>query len=309
MPAPLSVLLGLALLLGGATALVWGAASASLRLGLTPLVIGATVVAFGTSAPELVVSVDAALGGAGGIAVGNVVGSNIANVALILGVAALVRPVPTEAAILRRDLPVLMVATLGAGAVLWDGAVGRPEGAALVGALVASLAWSVRAGRAEAQAAVDGVPDRPAGSAAANALAVVAGLGALVLGARWLVAGATTLAEAAGVPNAVIGLTVVALGTSLPELATSTVAAVRGDSAIAAGNVVGSNLFNVLGILGVAALVHPFAAPGLRAADVAAMVGVTALAWALMWSGRRVGRLEGGALVGLYAVYIATLVG
>lgn len=309
MPAPLLVVAGLALLLGGATALVSGAASAALRLGLTPLLVGATVVAFGTSAPELVVSLDAAFDGAGGIAIGNVVGSNIANAALILGVAALIRPVPTEAAMLRRDLPVLMAATLVAGAMLWDGALGRAEGAVLLAALVASLVWSVRASRAEAREAVpEGVPDAPVGSAPANAAAVAVGLGALVLGARWLVGGATTLAQGAGVSNAVIGLSVVALGTSLPELATSVVAAVRGDSAIAAGNVVGSNLFNLLGILGLAALVHPFAAPGLRAVDVAAMLGATALVWLLMWTGRRIGRLEGGLLVALYGTYVGSLV-
>ena len=299
---------GLALLLAGATALVWGAASGALRLGLTPLLVGATVVAFGTSAPELVVSLDAALDGAGGIAIGNVVGSNIANAGLILGLAALVRPIPTEAALLRRDLPVLMAATLLVAVMLIDGAVGRAEGAGLVAALVASLVWSVRASRADARTAVDGVPDAPAGHAWTNAAAVAVGLGALALGARWLVSGATTLAETAGVSNAVIGLTVVALGTSLPELATSVVAAVRGDSAIAAGNVVGSNLFNLLGILGVAALVHPFAAPGLRLEDVAAMVLATALAWGAMWTGRRVGRIEGALLVGLYGAYVGTLV-
>ena len=301
----LLVAAGLVLLTGGAALLVSGAASAALRLGLTPLVIGATVVAFGTSAPELVVSVGAALDGAGGIAVGNVVGSNVANLALILGVAALVRPLPTEPAMLRRDLPVMALATLAAAACLADGAVGRAEGALLALALAGALAWSVRSARAEA--VPDGVPAAPEGTPLRNALGVAAGLAGLVAGAQMLVSGATDLAAAAGVPNAVIGLTVVAVGTSLPELATSVVAALRGDSSIAAGNVVGSNLFNALGILGLAALVSPLAAPGLRPADLGVLVGVTAVAGLMMWTGRTVGRWEGAALVAGYAAYIVTL--
>ena len=302
----LSVAAGLVLLTGGAALLVSGAASAALRLGMTPLLVGATVVAFGTSAPELVVSVGAALDGAGGIAVGNVVGSNVANLALILGVAALVRPIPTERAMLVRDLPVLGVATLAAAACLADGAVGRAEGAALTAALVGVLAWSVRASRAEASGPVDGVPDAP-GAPWRSAVGVAAGLAGLVAGAQMLVAGATDLAAAAGVPNAVVGLTVVAVGTSLPELATSVVAALRGDSAIAAGNVVGSNLFNALGILGVAALVAPLAAPGLRPLDLAALLGATAVIGVMMWTGRRVGRAEGAVLVAGYAAYLTTM--
>ena len=309
----LLVLAGLALLTGGAASLVWGAASLALRWGLTPLVVGATVVAFGTSAPELVVSVDAALDGAGGIAVGNVVGSNVANALLILGVCALVRPVPSDPALLRRDLPTLAVATLAGAAVLADGAVGRLEAGALLAALVASLTWSVRAARADVRAATgaagaaEGVPEAPVGSRVGNALAVGGGLVALVLGARLLVSGAITIAQAADVSNAVIGLTVVAVGTSLPELATSVVAAARGDSAIAAGNVVGSNLFNLLGILSVAALAAPLTAPGLRAVDLGALLGATVLAGVVLWTGRRVGRLEGAVLVAAYAAYTASL--
>lgn len=151
------------------------------------------------------------------------------------------------------------------------------------------------------------VPTAPSGSRLTNGLAVGLGLGALVWGARLLVEGATTVAEAAGVPNAVIGLTVVAVGTSLPELATSVVAAVRGDSEIAAGNVVGSNLFNLLGILGVGALVRPLAAPGLRTEDLAMLVGATALMAFVLWTGRRVGRVEGAVLIAVYAAYVGRL--
>ena len=307
---------GLALLVGSASALVRGASALALRLGLSPLVVGLTVVAFGTSAPELVVSVQAALAGAGGIAVGNVVGSNIANVGLILGVAALVRPMATEPAVLRRDLPVLLVATAVGVAVLADGAVGRVEGAGLVAGLIAYLAWSIRTGGAPdlgvagLDAEVPGLDAEAegAGSALRDGLWVVAGLGGLVLGSDLFVGAATALAQAAGVSDAVIGLTVVAVGTSLPELATSVVAAVRGESEIAVGNVVGSNLFNVLGILGVGALVQPLAAPGLQPLDLAVMAAFAAALLPALWTGRRLVRGEAAAFAAGYAIYVGYLV-
>ena len=298
---------GLALLVGAASLLVRGAAALALRVGLSPLVVGLTVVAFGTSAPELVVSVQAALAGAGGIAVGNVVGSNIANVGLILGAAALVRPVLSDASVLRRDLPVLLAATLLAAAVLHDQAVTRVEGAGLLLALVAYLVWSVVAARREREASDPDLP-APTGSIGLSVLLVAAGLAGLVLGSDLFVGGAVGLAERAGLSNAVIGLTVVALGTSMPELATSIVAAVRGESAIAVGNVIGSNLFNVLGILGVAALVAPLDAPGLQLVDVLVMVALAALLLPMMWSGRQLTRWEAGLLAGTYVGYIAFLV-
>jgi cation:H+ antiporter len=301
---------GLTLLVGAAHFLVRGAASLALRLGLSPLVVGLTVVAFGTSAPELVVSVQAALAGAGGIAVGNVVGSNIANIGLILGAAALVRPFLTDASVLRRDLPVLLAATgLGVG-ILFDRTVGRAEGAVLVVALGAYLAWSVHEARRQSLArrseAVE-LPATPAGSAWRDAVYVVLGLAGLVIGADLFLSGAVGLAEAAGVPNAVIGLTVVALGTSLPELATSIVAAVRGESEIAVGNVVGSNLFNVLGILGVAALIRPIVAPGLQTVDLLVMMAFAVVLLPMMWSGRRLVRLEAALLAAGYVGYVGFL--
>ena len=300
---------GLALLVGAAHFLVRGAASLALRLGLSPLVVGLTVVAFGTSAPELVVSVQAALDGAGGIAVGNVVGSNIANIGLILGAAALVRPFLTDPSVLRRDLPVLLAATgLGVG-LLYDRAVGRAEGAILVVALGAYLAWSVHEARRQSrdQRAAGELPVAPDGPAWRDVVFVVLALVGLVVGADWFLSGAVGLAEAAGVPNAVIGLTVVALGTSLPELATSVVAAVRGESEIAVGNVVGSNLFNVLGILGVAALVRPIVAPGLQTVDLAVMAAFALVLLPMMWSGRQLVRLEAALLAAGYLGYVGFL--
>ena len=299
----LSLAGGLVLLVGAASLLVRGASALALRVGLSPLVVGLTVVAFGTSAPELVVSVQAALAGAGGIAVGNVVGSNIANVGLILGVAALVRPIVSDASVLRRDLPILVGATLLGALVLHDRAVGRAEGAVLVVGLVAYLAWSVWSARRDAAP-----PEVPvAGSMGRSLLWIALGLGGLIVGSRLFVGGAVGLAEAAGVSNAVIGLTVVALGTSAPELATSIVAAVRGESEIAVGNVVGSNLFNVLGILGAAALVRPLAAPGLQLVDVAMMTGLALALIPMMWSGRRLVRAEAALLVAVYVGYIGYL--
>ncbi|MDT0633126.1 calcium/sodium antiporter [Rubrivirga sp. S365] len=306
LPDVLALVGGLALLVAAASALVRGAAALALRLGLTPLVVGLTVVAFGTSAPELVVSVQAALAGAGGIAVGNVVGSNVANIGLILAVAVLVRPIASDPALLRRDLPALVAATALAVALLWDRALGRGEGTMLLVGLVAYLVWSVRTARRE-QAAVELPVAAPAGPAWRDALFVVAGLGGLVWGADLFVGGAVRLAEAAGVSNAVIGLTVVAVGTSLPELATTVVAAARGEGEIAAGSVVGSNLFNLLGILGVGALVEPLVAPGLRPVDLAVMAAFTVALVPMMLSGRRLVRAESGVLLAGYVGYMAFL--
>jgi cation:H+ antiporter len=298
---------GLALLMAAANFLVRGAAALALRLGLTPLVVGLTVVAFGTSAPELVVSVQAALAGAGGIAVGNVVGSNIANVGLILGIAVLVRTIGSDPGLLRRDLPALLVATVVGVAFLLDGMLGRVEGGVLLAGLLGYLVWSIRASRRE-QAAVELPIEAPTGPVWRDAVYVAVGLAGLVFGADLFVGGAVAIAEAAGVSNAVIGLTVVAVGTSLPELATSVVAALRREGEIAAGNVVGSNLFNLLGILGVAGLVRPLHSPGLEAVDVAVMAAFTLALVGMMWTGRRVGRAEAGLLPVAYGAYMAYLV-
>jgi cation:H+ antiporter len=308
--AVLLVLAGAALLYGGAEGLVRGASSLALRLGMTPLVIGLTVVAFGTSTPELVVSVEAALAGKGSLAVGNVVGSNIGNVGLILGLSALIAPLAVQARIIRLDLPLLVLVSAGVAVLLLDGEMGRGEGALLFAGLIAYVGFTLRASRREsaavAQEFAEGVP-RPTGSAALDAVLVLGGLALLAVGARLLVSGATTIAQAAGVEEAVIGLTVVAIGTSLPELATSVVAALKGEGDIAVGNVVGSNLFNILGILGIAALVRPLSAGGIDAVDLWVMLGAAVLLLPMMWTGRRVSRLEGGVLVAGYVAYVAYL--
>jgi cation:H+ antiporter len=302
---------GVALLYAGAEALVRGGVTLAARLGMTPLVIGLTVVAFGTSMPEMVVSVGAAAAGSGPIAVGNVVGSNICNIALILGISALIRPMRVQAQVIRFDTPILVGVSLLLVVLLGDDRLGRSEGLLLVSALAAYVIVSVRAARREAAAVQEefaGGTPRPGYSLGFGVGAVLLGLVMLVLGARWFVAGAVALARAAGVSEAVVGLTIVAVGTSLPELATSTVAAARGEGDISVGNVIGSNIFNLLGILGTAALVRPIGPTGMRGADLGVMLGLSVLLLPVVWSGLRVNRAEGALLLGLYAGYAAYLV-
>lgn len=311
MSALLWIVLGAALLFAGAEGLVRGASSLARRFGLSPLVIGLTVLAFGTSMPELVVSVSAALEGASAIAVGNVVGSNIGNIALILGITALIRPPSVQAQVVKVDVPVMIGVSLLVVVLLNDGILGRLEGAVLVAGLLGYIGFQLVAARKEPGAVQDefdeGVPP-VSGSPLVDVLLVLGGLGLLVLGARWLVRGAVTLAESFGVPDAVIGLTVVAIGTSLPELATSVVAALRGEGDLAVGNVVGSNIFNLLGILGIAAVVHPLSSAGIGPVDLGVMLGLTVLLLPLMRWGLRVNRWEGGALVAVYCAYMVYLV-
>jgi cation:H+ antiporter len=308
----LLVALGVALLYLGADWLVRGSAAIAARLGLTPLVIGLTVVAFGTSMPEMVVSVGATIDGNGAIAMGNVVGSNIGNIALILGLSALVRPPQIRMQVIRVDLPIMILATLALVVFLLDGQVGRPEGALLLAALAAYTVLSVRAGRAERQPEVlaefEGVVPRPAVGPGRDLGFLLAGLVLLVVGARALTLGAVAIAEGLGIGQVVIGLTIVAIGTSLPELATSLLAASRGEGDLAIGNVIGSNTFNVLGILGTASLVRPVPQGGLGAVDLAVMVALALLLLPLMRTGFRISRLEGGVLLLLYVGYLVHLI-
>ncbi|UWQ20970.1 calcium/sodium antiporter [Jannaschia sp. W003] len=310
----LSLAAGLALLVAGGDGLVRGAVSVAARLGVSPLAIGLVLVGFGTSVPELVTSLQATWLGAPGIAVGNVVGSNIANVLLILGIGALLVPIPAEAAALRRDGAWLMGATaLCIAAVLW-GTLGRAGGAVLVAALALYVGTTWRAARAApAGAAVllDGIaPARgPAPNLWLGLGLAAAGIVATILGARLLVDAAIALAERSGLSETVVGLTVVAVGTSLPELAATVAAAARRQTDMALGNVVGSNIFNVLGILGVTALVRPIAVPAQIAAVDVWVMGAAALALllAIAWHGG-LGRVAGGLFVGAWALYTAWLV-
>ena len=302
--AGLAIAGGIALLYFGADALVRGGAALAVRLGLSPLAVGLTVVSLGTSAPELVVSLDAALEGRGAVAVGNVLGSNVANIGLILGLAAVLTPVAVARQVLRFDLPLLLAVTVCLVAALWDGRVARVEGGLLTAGLCAYVGWTVFDSRRK-HVKPDLPP--PTGSILLDAGLVVLGLALLVAGAHFLVEGAVTVATAAGVSDAVIGLTVVAFGTSLPELAASGVAAYRGEGDLAVGNVIGSNMFNSLGILGVSSLVVPLDAPDIEWADLAVMGGATAALLPLMWSGLRVARVEGALLTCGYLGYVAWL--
>lgn len=303
--------LGAVLLCAGADSLVRGGAALARIARVPALAIGLTVVAFGTSAPELVVSIDAARRGAGDISLGNVAGSNICNIALILGASALVRPLPVNRALFRLDLPAMLGSSLLLA--LWclcSGGVGRFGGGVflvLFAAYIAKRLYNARHDEAEAAAlekeAAENPPMRWPAAAALTAAAIVM----LAFGAKFFVAGAVRLAQLLHVSDAVIGLTVVALGTSLPELATGIAAALRGECDIAVGNVVGSNLFNVLCILGIAPLVAPVAARQVGRFDWAAMIALSLLLCVMMKSGSRISRREGGALLALYAAYILKL--
>lgn len=301
-----SVFLGLSLLYVGGEALVAGATSLANRLRVPPFLIGLTIVGFGTSMPELVVSLDAALGGATDLALGNVVGSNTANILLILGLAALIAPIRLDTAIdIRRDLSVMLVASLALGVLGLLGSLSAAHGALLVVALFAYLAW---AGLSDKRKAVDQPPVAPSLTRVMELAAIGVGLALLVAGGHVLVEASVVLARGFGVSEAVIGLTLVAVGTSLPELATSVIAALRGRSAIAAGNVIGSNIFNIAGILGVTAMVHPLQIPARFAwVDIPAMIVVSLVASALLLARRGVSRIWALVFLFAYAGYMTLM--
>jgi cation:H+ antiporter len=300
--------LSLVLLCIGAEALVRGSASLALRLGLTPLLVGLTVVSFGTSAPELVVTVQATWAGKGDLAVANVLGSNMLNLGVILGITALVCPITVNFSLIRFDGPVLVGASVLAGLLIRLDLLAPPAGLGLVGLLAAYTGFNIRTSRRDASAvrsreSPSEVPRRSR-SAWLDAALVLAGLAGLTLGARLLVHAATEIALGFGVTEAVIGLTIVALGTSLPELVTCLVAALRGHPDIAAGNAIGSSVFNLLGILGTAALFGPIKAPNIHGLDLAMMVGFAAATLPLLWTGLRLRRWEGALLLAGYATYV-----
>jgi cation:H+ antiporter len=307
---------GLVLLALGGELLVRGAVGMATRLGVSPLLAGLTIVGFGTSTPELATSAQAALAGSPGIAIGNVVGSTIANILLILGVSALILPLSVNPASFTRDS-----IALGASAVLCTGAVllgviGPLIGCVLVICLVGYIWWAFKSESVapcpEGERHEHEAQDRPVpantGPVVLGAM-IVAGLAAAIFGAGWLVDGAVVLAGAAGVSESVIGLTVVAVGTSLPELVACVVAVLRRHEDVALGNVVGSNIYNLCGILGTTALIKPIAVPAeIAAFDIWVMLGVTALLVVQLRSGWRLSRLEGALLVTLYIGYTLLLV-
>jgi cation:H+ antiporter len=286
----------------GGDALVRGAVGIARTLGLSPLVIGLTVVGFGTSTPELLVSADAALRGVPDIALGNVIGSNIGNVLLIVGLSAMIWPIKVAGDTLKRDTAVMMAAVLVLLPLFWLGTMGRLSGGLLVAGLLTYLYIAFRDGKAD--------EDDPSLQGAVapmwkSALWVIAGLVALMLGARWLVDGAVNIARGFGVSEAFIGLTVVAIGTSLPELATSVVAAVKRQSEIAIGNIVGSNIFNVLGILGITAIITPIPVAGrFLTFDLPAMIAACVVLTVLLLLRPSIGRIVGAGMLLAYGAYV-----
>lgn len=296
------VVAGLIGLFFGGEALVRGSVGIARRMAIPPLLIGLTVVGFGTSTPELLVSVEAAWRGAPDIAVGNIVGSNIANILLIVGLTCLVWPIRVSGATLRRDTAVMVAAAFALVPIFAMGEIGRLSGLLLVFALAIYLTWAYLQ---PGEAAVDD-PDMPASaSMLVSGLWIAAGLVALMFGARFLVDGAVSIARGFGVSEAFIGLTVVAVGTSLPELATSVIAAFRRHSEIAIGNIIGSNIFNVLGILGVTALIKPVpVAERFLTFDLPIMIAISLALTGLLLTRAVIGRGIGLAVLAGYVVYV-----
>ncbi len=310
--------LGLVLLVAGAELLVRGASRLAARLGISPLVIGLTVVAFGTSTPELAVTVQAGLAGQADIAVGNIVGSNIFNVLFILGLAALIVPLVVSRQLVRIEVPLMIGVSVLFLVMALDGRISGFDGMLLFAGIVAYTVFTVRQSRKEsaavqaeyAQKYGDG-QSAERGRLPLQIALIVAGLVLLVLGAHWLVEGAVAFARHFGVSELIIGLTIVAVGTSLPEVATSIVAALRGERDIAVGNVVGSNIFNILAIAGIASMVTPgglAVAPALIHFDIPVMIAVALACLPIFASGHLIARWEGALFLGYYAAYVLYLI-
>lgn len=300
-------LASLGVLYVGAELLVKGASRLAAAARISPAVVGLTVVAFGTSLPELSVSVLASLEDASDVALGNVVGSNIFNVAFILGLSTLVRPLAIERSLLVRDIPLMVLVSVGLVGLAWDAELARADAALLLILFGAYCAMTLRGGKAAGATETGGRPARS--SFSRNVASVALGLGLLVAGGQGLVRSGTEIARALEVPELVIAVTLVAAGTSLPEVATSVVAAARRETEIAVGNIVGSNLFNILAILGTAALLDPLpvAGPALRY-HLPVMVAVACLLVPLAVTGSRLTRWEGTLLLGAYVAYCTALV-
>lgn len=314
------LLLGLMLLFLGGEWLVRGAREISLKMGIAPLVVGLTVVAFGTSAPELLVSLQANLKDPpkGDMALGNVVGSNICNLALILGVGAVIRPIFVQGQVLKREMPLLLIISAIFVWLLHDGTIGRGEGLVLFAGVITYTLISLRQSRrASRNLDHDALPNDQAetfqskseGRMLYDVGFILLGMGALVYGADRLVSGGSSIARNFGVSEATIALTVVAFGTSLPELATSIVASLRRQGDIIIGNAVGSCIFNILCVVGLTATVSPLTStPELKDLDLWVMLTLTVMLFPLLWRRRTLGRGEGGLLLAVYASYVCYLV-
>ncbi|NWG26922.1 MAG: calcium/sodium antiporter [Ignavibacteriaceae bacterium] len=307
----LFLILGLVALFIGAEGLIRGSASLALKIGITPLVVGLTVVAFGTSTPELVVSIKAAIIGNSSISLGNVVGSNIANIALILGLAAVIRPLDIHANVIRREIPIMIGLTVLLIVLLIDGELSFVDGLIFVLGIITYTVVNVLMARKEKNAEVEkefkeGLKTKL--SVPVSIIFIIGGLGLMILGANLFVTSSISIAKAIGVSDAIIGLTIVAVGTSLPELITSIVAAYKNESDIAIGNVVGSNIFNILGILGITAIVIPLSSAGISYVDFGVMLFTAIILLPLSKTGFKISRLEGLSLVAGYMIYLYYLI-
>ena len=309
------LLLGLVLLTVGGEALVRGALAAAKRMGVSPLLAGLVIVGFGTSAPELVVSLQAAISGEPEIAVGNIVGSNIANILLILGLSALIMPLVTHIQCLKRDGLTMLFATLLFVGLASYGGLGMVDGILMLVVLGLYLVWAYRTEKDDAsspeaqlhQAEAAEIETLPM-SLPMTLLAVIGGLAMLIFGANRFLLGAVGLGESLGVPDAIIGLTVVAVGTSLPELAVSIVAAIRKHADVAVGNIIGSNIFNILCILGISSIITPLPLEGrLFEVDQFVMLAVAMLLLLFLYFGLRLSRPKGAILLISYIAYVATM--
>ena len=313
----LAIVGGFMLLVWSADRFVEGAAATARHAGMPSLLIGMVIVGFGTSAPEMVVSAMAALDGSPALALGNALGSNITNTGLILGITALVAPIIVQSKIVRRELPLLLLISLVTGVLLWNGVLGRVEALGLLAGFFALIGWSIVEGlRTRHDPLASDVEQELAAHSMSLGRAVfwlLAGFLLLIVSSRVLVYGAVTIAGALGISELVIGLTIVALGTSLPELAASVIAARRGEHDIAIGNVVGSNMFNLLAVIGIAGAINPLSsiAPEVLYRDWTTMIGLTLLqlvmALGLMGRGR-INRVEGLVLLAGYCAYTSWLV-
>lgn len=302
------VLASLVLLYFGASWLVKGSSSLALKAGVSPLVAGLTVVAFGTSSPELVVSVNAAISGHGNIAIGNVIGSNLFNICIILGISALVSPLKIKMKLIKIDIPILIITTIGFMLFFADRQISRFEGVILFAGIVLytiiSIVLARREKSTEVLAEFDGSVKDQKMKWYWSAGMVLIGIGVLVAGSDLLVKGALAIARSLGVGETIIGLTIIAAGTSVPELASSIVATIKKEYDIAIGNVIGSNIFNILGIIGISGIVNPLSAMAISNIDLYVMLGVTLLLIPFFRTGYTLKRDEGIFMIGLYLIYL-----
>ncbi|MGC6427868.1 MAG: calcium/sodium antiporter [Akkermansiaceae bacterium] len=310
------IILGLVLLYYGAEWFVAASSEFAVRIGISPLVVGLTVVAFGTSAPELAVSIDSNLKGSGGMAIGNVIGSNICNICLVLGLAAVVYPLAIQRQVIRREMPILLIATLAFVILLLDFEITQLEGAILAGGIITYVATSLFAARKEEdlenseevpEELIEAARKGGAGRASWNIVVILGGVLVLVVGAKAMVYGGVNVARDFGVSEAVIGLTLFALGTSLPELATSLVAAKKRQGDIIVGNVVGSCIFNILAVVGFTACVSPLVVQENITVDLVVMVAVSFIVLPMMWCQMNLNRMSGLILFLAYLTYIGWL--